>query len=102
MMCVTGDVKFIRFSGLDGNDTFTNNTPINCEAHGGDGNDFLSGGSDSAIDTYYGGAGSDTFMLPAASSGIGGKPIKDYSTGEDMALMYGLWLKYEPLRLQTL
>ena len=52
------DVKKIVFNGGNGNDSFTNDTNVPSEAHGGDGNDTLTGGSGS--DTLDGGHGADT------------------------------------------
>ena len=51
------DVKSIAFSGLAGDDTFTNNTAIPSTALGGAGNDILRGGS--GKDTLMGGDGND-------------------------------------------
>ena len=50
-------VNRIAFSGLDGSDSFTNDTSIPCVAYGGTGTDFLIGGS--GADSLYGGSGSD-------------------------------------------
>ena len=51
-------VTDIVFNGYGGNDTFTNKTAINCEAHGGDGDDTLIGGY--GFNYLYGDAGNDT------------------------------------------
>jgi Ca2+-binding RTX toxin-like protein len=67
-----GHVKWIKFMGLDGNDKFTNNTSIPCEAYGGEGNDTLRAGS--ASDTLWGGPGADLLQ------GMGGL---DYLYGEE-------------------
>jgi hypothetical protein len=62
-----GSVKEIVFYGLDGNDTFTNNTSIKSYADGGYGDDVLNGGSGDDFlignygnDTLYGNDGNDT------------------------------------------
>lgn len=47
----------IHFSGLAGDDMFQNQTSIQCDVDGGDGNDKLYGGS--GADTLYGGEGDD-------------------------------------------
>ncbi|NCY02306.1 MAG: calcium-binding protein, partial [Planctomycetia bacterium] len=50
-------VRSIAFSGLDGNDSFTNGTRVRCVADGGGGDDRLTGGGGN--DRLSGGDGSD-------------------------------------------
>ena len=65
------DVSSILFHGNDGDDTFTNNTALNSNAYGHNGNDSFQGGT--AIDVSWGGPGMDSF---ASSDGA------DYAYGE--------------------
>lgn len=46
-------VRSLSFSGLAGNDSFTNNTNVSCKADGGLGNDTLRGGT--GVDQLLGG-----------------------------------------------
>ena len=66
---MTAAVTDIVFNGYAGNDSFTNKTAINCEAHGGDGDDKLIGGY--GYNYLYGDAGNDN--LPAATSVTGSR-----------------------------
>ena len=51
------DVNWIVVNANGGDDVVTNNTDINMEAHGGEGNDTLNGGS--VADYLFGGNGND-------------------------------------------
>ncbi len=53
----TRNLKYIKFTGLQGNDLFRNQTSLRLIAYGGPGRDRIFGGS--ARDTIYGGAGRD-------------------------------------------
>src|SRR5262245_10302558 len=80
-------VKSIAFQGLDGNDSFTNNTWIKSTGSGGPGLDILTGGSGADLlsggdgndvlegrrgnDSLRGGAGSDDYVFAPAGSGRG-------------------------------
>lgn len=68
-------VKAINFSGLGGEDTFTNNTALPCVADGGKGADVLTGGS--GKDHLLGGDGNDQLF------GRGGDDTLTGSTGDD-------------------
>lgn len=70
-----GRVRSIAFSGLAGNDAFTNNTAIRCVADGGAGNDVLRGGANR--DVLRGGDDSDTLV------GNGQDDTLDGGTGDD-------------------
>ena len=83
-------VTDIVFNGYGGNDTFTNKTAINCEAHGGDGDDTLIGGY--GFNYLYGDAGNDTLtggdFGNDIDGGLGNDTIKggamaDYIFGRD-------------------
>ena len=108
-------VRSIAFSGLDGNDSFTNGTRVRCVADGGGGddrltggggNDRLSGGDGSDAldggegnDLLAGGAGADTLRggggADTISGGLGddsidggaGNDVEDGNEGDD--LVYG-------------
>ncbi len=84
------NVTDIVFNGYGGNDTFTNKTAINCEAHGGDGDDTLIGGY--GFNYLYGDAGNDTLtggdFGNDIDGGLGNDTIKggamaDYIFGRD-------------------
>lgn len=70
-----GRVRSIAFSGLAGNDAFTNNTAIRCVAEGGAGNDVLRGGANR--DVLRGGDDADTLF------GNGQDDTLDGGTGDD-------------------
>jgi Ca2+-binding RTX toxin-like protein len=72
-------VTDIVFNGYAGNDTFTNKTAINCEAHGGDGDDTLIGGY--AFNYLYGDNGNDTLKGGDAGNSIDGGIGSDNITG---------------------
>jgi Ca2+-binding RTX toxin-like protein len=72
-------VTDIVFNGYGGNDSFTNKTAINCEAHGGDGDDTLIGGY--AFNYLYGDAGNDTLTGGDAGNDIDGGIGNDIITG---------------------
>lgn len=70
-----GRVRSIAFSGMAGNDSFTNNTAIRCVADGGAGNDTLRGGANR--DVLRGGDDSDTLI------GNGQDDTLDGGSGDD-------------------
>ncbi|MFM7249630.1 MAG: calcium-binding protein [Planctomycetaceae bacterium] len=70
-------VSQIAFSGLAGNDTFTNFTRFASRADGGAGDDLLRGGS--ALDLLKGGDGNDQLW------GLGGNDTLDGGHGDDAA-----------------
>lgn len=77
-------VRYLAFSGLAGNDSFTNNTGVPSKAEGGAGNDTLRGGS--ANDLFVGGDGRDTLLGNGgddALSGGGGDDSLDGGDGND-------------------
>jgi hypothetical protein len=108
-------VRAIAFSGLDGNDTFTNSTQVRSVADGGAGDDVLAGGGgndrlvggdgndrlsgNAGADVLIGGAHADTLLGGAGndtvSGGIGddsvdggeGNDVEDGNEGDD--LVYG-------------
>lgn len=77
-------VRGLAFSGLAGNDIFTNNTGLPSVADGGQGNDTLRGGS--AIDQFSGGDGNDTLLGNGGNDtliGGGGDDSLDGGEGND-------------------
>lgn len=94
-----GRVRSIAFSGLGGNDAFTNNTAIRSVADGGIGADTLRGGSNRDVlrggddsdslygnghdDTIDGGAGDDRIVGGAGHDVLVGAAGKDDIHGED-------------------
>src|SRR5262249_25899683 len=83
---VLPNVQKITFSGLDGDDTFTNTTSIPCSASGDKGKDTLTGGDGKAVlfggegnDVLNGGKGDDILMGYTLNLG-GGSPV---SPGND-------------------
>jgi len=92
-------VRSIAFSGLDGNDSFTNNTAVRVVADGGagddaltggggndrlvggDGNDRLSGGA--GADVLLGGAGADVLLGNTGNDSISGGSGDDSIDGGD-------------------
>ena len=77
-------VRYLAFSGLAGNDSFTNNTGVPSKAEGGAGNDTLRGGS--ASDQLAGGDGSDTLLGNGGNdslAGGGGDDSLDGGQGDD-------------------
>lgn len=77
-------VRSIAFSGLAGNDSFTNNTAVSCRADGGLGNDTLRGGS--SADTLTGGDDNDSLFGNGGNdnlSGGAGDDSLDGGTGND-------------------
>lgn len=76
-------VTDILFNGYGGNDSFTNKTAINCEAHGGDGDDKLIGGY--GYNYLYGDAGNDTLTGSDFGNHIEGGAGNDTITGGAMA-----------------
>jgi Ca2+-binding RTX toxin-like protein len=82
----TPHVTYINFLGHEGNDSFTNNTWINCSAGGGPGNDTLTGGS--GDDHLFGNDGNDVINGGAGNDWLVGDSydIVDnvfYGTGND-------------------
>lgn len=83
-------VRSIAFSGLSGNDSFTNNTAITSRADGGAGNDTLRGGSsaDTLIggddnDSLVGNGGNDNLSGGAGADSLDGGAGNDYVDGGD-------------------
>jgi Ca2+-binding RTX toxin-like protein len=70
-------VSRVVFTGLAGNDTFTNQTAIASRAEGGAGADVLRGGS--GVDELLGGGGSDQLL------GNAGRDVIDGGAGADAA-----------------
>ena len=70
-------VSRVVFTGLAGNDTFTNQTAIASRAEGGAGADVLRGGS--GVDELLGGGGSDQLL------GNAGRDVIDGGAGDDAA-----------------
>lgn len=68
-------VRSVAFTGLAGNDSFTNNTALASHADGGAGDDRLVGGS--AADVLVGGDGTDTLV------GNGGNDALSGGSGDD-------------------
>lgn len=68
-------VRGLVFKGLNGDDTFINNSGIPSQAFGGNGNDTLVGGS--ATDTFFGGNGNDQL------TGNDGKDSLNGELGDD-------------------
>lgn len=83
-------VSRVVFTGLAGNDTFTNQTAIASRAEGGAGADILRGGS--GVDELLGGGGSDQLLGNAGSDVIDGGAGDDAAWGGvgDDRLMGGL------------
>ncbi|MFM7412467.1 MAG: calcium-binding protein [Planctomycetota bacterium] len=73
------NVKQIAFSGLAGNDTFTNLTSIASRADGGGGDDVLRGGS--GADQLMGGDGNDQMMGGPGSDALDGGAGDDAGWG---------------------
>lgn len=73
-------VKEIRFTGLAGDDKFTNATAIKSNANGGDGNDLLQGGT--GIDLLYGGAGNDQLKGGGGNDSLYGDAGNDALEGQ--------------------
>jgi Ca2+-binding RTX toxin-like protein len=70
-------VSRVVFTGLAGNDTFTNQTAIASRAEGGAGADVFRGGS--GVDELLGGGGSDQLL------GNAGRDVIDGGAGDDAA-----------------
>jgi hypothetical protein len=73
------DVKLIVFKGLDGDDSFTNETGIRAVANGGLGNDTLRGGRNA--DEIRGGNGSDNLFGNGGNDTLWGGRGDDYAEG---------------------
>jgi hypothetical protein len=73
-----GKVKGLVFKGLNGDDSFTNNTNFASTAFGGNGDDSLTGGN--ATDLFFGGAGDDTL------NGNNGNDTLNGELGDDRLL----------------
>lgn len=71
-------VRGLVFKGLNGNDSFTNNSSIAATAYGGNGNDVLTGGA--AADALFGGLGDDRL------TGNGGNDRLSGEAGDDRLL----------------
>lgn len=75
-------VSQIVFTGLAGNDTLTNRTPIPTRADGGAGNDVLRGGR--GVDQLLGGDGNDQLIGDAGTDGLwGGRGNDELLGGAD-------------------
>lgn len=68
-------VRGLVFNGLNGDDSFTNNSSISSTANGGNGNDSFQGGA--AADSFFGGAGNDLLV------GNGGNDKLNGDAGDD-------------------
>lgn len=84
----TSEISAIAFSGLAGNDTFTNATAIPAQADGGSGADVIRGGSGAdrltgggGNDILEGGAGDDMLMGGAGDDQVDGGAGADSSWG---------------------
>ena len=87
---LTADIASISFFGIDGNDTFLNETNIVSNAWGGDGNDNLTGGSNA--DGLYGGIGNDVLIGNGGNDrlhGLDGDDQIDGGDGNDQLIGYG-------------
>ncbi|MFM7293155.1 MAG: calcium-binding protein [Planctomycetia bacterium] len=73
-------VSQIAFSGLAGNDTFTNLTAIASRADGGAGNDVLRGGR--GVDRLSGGDGNDQLLGDAGNDTLDGGAGNDAAWGD--------------------
>lgn len=83
-------VRSIAFSGLEGADSFTNDTSVRCRADGGAGNDILRGGRAADVliggdddDQLFGNGGNDTASGGTGDDVIRGGTGKDRLLGED-------------------
>lgn len=83
-------VKSIAFSGLGGNDSFTNNTAVGSQADGGAGDDILRGGSgkDTLLgggdnDQLFGNGGNDTLSGGSGNDTLDGGAGNDVENGDD-------------------
>ena len=74
-----GAVDRIVFTGLAGNDTFTNRSSIASRAHGGPGADVLRGGG--GLDTFFGGGGSDQILGDGGNDELWGGAGDDVVVG---------------------
>ena len=88
----TSQVKWIRFHGYEGDDTFINSTSLPSTAYGGAGNDYLRGGTGN--DQLYGGSGNDTLLggggTDALYKGTSGS-LAWIAPGEEYVLSKQLW-----------
>src|SRR4029078_4394960 len=73
-------VRSIVFKGLDGNNTFVNNTSLPSKAEGGSGNDALTGGA--AADAFFGGAGDDRLTGMSGNHRLFGEAGDDPTNAE--------------------
>lgn len=73
-------VRGLVFKGLDGNDSFTNNSSIGSTAYGGNGNDVLTGGA--AADTFFGGLGDDRLTGNSGNDRMTGEVGDDRLLGD--------------------
>ena len=71
-------VSAVRFRGLNGNDTFVNNSNLDSFAYGHAGNDVFTGGGGN--DRFQGGAGNDTL------NGMGANDLLQGNDGDDTIL----------------
>lgn len=72
-------VRALAFSGLAGNDTFTNNTAIGSRADGGSGADTLRGGA--GVDQLIGGDGNDQLFGNGGNDALSGGVDDDVLDG---------------------
>ena len=92
-------IKSLKFEGFGGDDKFTNRTTYRSEAFGGDGDDFMIGGSN--VDRFFGERGNDKLFGGGGSDFLNGGRDADAlmgSGGNDMLLggthndrIYGGW-----------
>jgi Ca2+-binding RTX toxin-like protein len=75
------NISKISFDGLDGDDTFVNETDIDSIAYGGAGNDWLIGGY--GQDGLYGGGNNDVLSGQDGNDVLHGGPGNDFLLGDD-------------------
>ena len=74
----TPRITSLKFEGFDGNDRFTNRTTLNSVAHGGEGDDFMIGGS--GVGRFFGELGSDWLF------GGSGRDVLDGGRDDDLLM----------------
>ncbi len=72
-------VRGLIFKGLNGDDTFINNSSITSKAFGGNGNDTLVGGT--ATDQFFGGSGNDLLIGNSGNDSMSGESGDDRLSG---------------------
>lgn len=74
-------VRGLVFKGLNGNDSFTNNSSLPSTGFGGNGDDTLTGGS--AADQFFGGMGKDLLTGNGGNDNLNGEAGDDSLQGGD-------------------